>query len=186
MKWRCSLFFVLLNQLRSAQTFFKRLPVTFSPIVSIFDVKTDNGETKNLFLIPISTFLIAAAILYTTFVPSLSLEEADHGEKTYNREHVWVKPRRGIIAQERALTFETPFFDGAQGIIAMILALLEDTIQFSRRVIDIQKYDPRQKKKQKITARTDRRFQKPRGVAIGVCMRLNVFSAIVLRVSRGF
>ena len=62
--------------------------------------------------------------LYTTFVPSLSLEEADRGEKTYNREHVWVKPRRGIIAQERALTFETPFFDGAQGIIAMILALL--------------------------------------------------------------
>ena len=126
--------------------------------------------------------------LYTTFVPSLSLEEADHGEKTYNRKHVWVKPRRGIIAQERALTFETPFFDGAQEIIAMILALL--TIQFSRRVIDIQKYDRRQKKakktKQKITARTDRRFQQPRGEAIGVCVRLNVFSVIVLRVSRRF
>ena len=38
-----------------------------------------------------------------------------------------MKPGRGIIAQEKALTFETQFFDGAQGKIAMILALLKDT-----------------------------------------------------------
>ena len=50
------------------------------------------------------------------------------------------------MAQEKALTFKTPFFDGAKGIIAMILALLADTILFSRRVIGIQKYDRRQKK----------------------------------------
>ena len=49
-----------------------------------------------------------------------------------------MKPGRGILAQEKALTFETPFFDGAQGIIPMIVALLADTILFSRRVIDIQ------------------------------------------------
>ena len=77
--------------------------------------------------------------MYTTFVPSLSLEQSDHGQKIYNVEHVWVKPERGIIEQEKALTFETPVFDGAQGIIAMILALLADnTILFSRRVTDIQ------------------------------------------------
>ena len=49
-----------------------------------------------------------------------------------------MKPGRGITAQEKALTFETPYFDKAQGIIAMILALLADTILFSRLVIDIQ------------------------------------------------
>ena len=76
--------------------------------------------------------------MYTTFVPSLSLEESDHGGKTYTREHVSVKPGRGIVAQQKALTFETPFFDEAQGIIARILALLTDTILFSRRVIDVQ------------------------------------------------
>ena len=75
--------------------------------------------------------------MYTTFVPSLSLEESVHAEKTWNEEHVWVKPGRGITAQEKALTFETPFFDGAQGIIAMILALLVYTTLFSRPVIDI-------------------------------------------------
>ena len=41
------------------------------------------------------------------------------------------------MAQEKALPFETPFFDGAQGIIAMILALLAYTTLFSRPVIDI-------------------------------------------------
>ena len=49
-----------------------------------------------------------------------------------------MKPGRGILSQEKALTFETPFFDGAQGIIPMILALLADTILFSRQVIDSQ------------------------------------------------
>ena len=50
-----------------------------------------------------------------------------------------MKPGRGITAQEKALTFETPFLDGAQGIIAMILPLLAYTTLFSRPVIDIQK-----------------------------------------------
>ena len=92
-----------------------------------------------------------------------------------------MKPGRGILAQEKALTFETPFFDGAQGIIPMILALLADTILFSRRVIDIQNMllnimtvgKRKKKKKQSITARTDRRFQQLHGVAINVCMHLN-------------
>ena len=93
-----------------------------------------------------------------------------------------MKPGRGILAQEKALTFETPFFDGAQGIIPMILALLADTILFSRRVIDIQNMllnimtvgkRKAKKKKQSITARTDRRFQQLHGVAINVCMHLN-------------
>ena len=42
------------------------------------------------------------------------------------------------MAQEKAPTFETPFFDGAQGIIAMILAQLVYTTLFSRPVIYIQ------------------------------------------------
>ena len=162
---------VSLFLVRSAQTFFKTLPVTFSPIVSTFNIKTDNGEITILFWMPIWTFLIAAAILYTTFVPSLSLEESDHGGKTYNREHVSVKPGRGIVAQQKALTFETPFFDEAQGIIARILALLTDTILFSRRVIDVQNMllnmtspSTKNKTKQRTTATTDRCFQRSTAV----------------------
>ena len=49
-----------------------------------------------------------------------------------------MKPGRGITAQEKALNFETPFFDGARGIIAIILALLADTILFSQLLIHIQ------------------------------------------------
>ena len=99
-----------------------------------------------------------------------------------------MKPGRGIIAEEKTLTFEIPFFDGAQGKTAMILALLKDTILFSRRVIHIQniKHYDRQQRKQSITPRTDTLFQKPGGLAVCVCMRLNVFNVIVLRVSRGF
>ena len=84
----------------------------------------------------------------------------------------------GKGAQEKSLTFET---------FAMIVALLTDTILFFRRVIDIQnmllnimtvdkkKNETNKNKKQSIKARTDRRFQQPRDVAIGVCMRFNVF-----------
>ena len=73
-----------------------------------------------------------------------------------------MKPGRGIIAQEKALSFETPFFDGAQGIIAMILALLAYTTLFSRPVIDIQNMllnIDKKKQQQRTTARTDRCFQ---------------------------
>ena len=125
MKWRCSfLFFVLLNQLRSAQTFFKTLPVTFSLIVSIFNVKTDNGEIKSSIFDANMNFPHRSRhIVHNLCSQSFLRRSRSRRENLQQEEHVWVKPGRGIIAQERALTFETPFFDGAQGIIAMILAL---------------------------------------------------------------
>ena len=58
----------------------------------------------------------------------------------------------------------------------MILALLADTILFSRRVIDIQN----------MLLNIMTVYKQPRGVAICVCMRLNVFNVTVLRVSRGY
>ena len=76
-----------------------------------------------------------------------------------------MKPGRGIIAHEKALTFETPFFDGAQGIIKMILALLAYTTLFSRPVIEIQNMLlniitlDKKRQQQRTTARTERCFQ---------------------------
>ena len=100
-----------------------------------------------------------------------------------------MKPGRGIVAQQKALTFETPFFDEAQGIIARILALLTDTILFSRRVIDIQNVllnmtSPSTKKTKDNSKDGQTLSTEPRGVATAVSMRLNVFNVTVLMVSR--
>ena len=105
-----------------------------------------------------------------------------------------MKPRRGIMAQEKALTFETPFFDGAQGIIAMILALLVYTTLFSRPVIDIQnmllnimtldkKKQKKQKNKEQQQGRTDA-CKSPVVCPSPYAKRMAVFNVTVLRVSR--
>ena len=98
------------------------------------------------------------------------------------------------MAQEKALTFETPFFDGAQGIIAMILALLAYTTLFSRPVIDIQnmllnimtldkkKNKTKQNKEQK-QRQTDA-CNSPVVCLSPYAKRKAVFNVTVLRVSR--
>ena len=76
-------------------------------------------------------------IVYNLCSQSFLRRTRSRRENLQSEEYVWVKPGRGIKPQEIALSFETPFFDGAQGIIAMILALQAGTMLFSRRVIDI-------------------------------------------------
>ena len=63
------LFLMVLKQVQSAQTFFKTLSVTFSPILPMVKVRREDGKTKILFLTPIWSFHTILRL-----VPSLSLK----------------------------------------------------------------------------------------------------------------